>query len=283
MKRYDFMKYKQLKKFEIEDIRKTYGIDFHKIPEGIEMKCAEKYLKKKIEHSNWKEELVPEKFMTGISEKDEKERLENMLMELRKILENESNYVADVSSMVTMAAAYGFSERVSPTDEMKTVWESDSNKNKENGTSNGETYKIDKAVVRKYYPIEGVIFSKNEDAEVYLKDIHKAYMNFHTLMISKSKIGIFDIETPIQDYTRYSVMRSHKIYETLKDFSIENRVLMEYALGIGYANQAYFYMKEITTPELVKEYLCIVKKGAEIPAFFIRKKIMKIIWCYSAN
>lgn len=156
---------------------------------------------------------------------------------------------------------------------IKSVWRRESNKGKK--IINGEEVPACKRNVnatRAYYPIPVKMNDSNE-----ILSLRGGCFWYHYTMINLKNFGIFDLQTEIKNYRRYSFMRMYKIYEALKDTSVENLLLMEYSLGIGLANQIYEYFYELNTKEEVDTISDLIQELAEIYPIFIRKKVVDII------
>lgn len=153
-------------------------------------------------------------------------------------------------------------------EELRSVWSSRSNDNK-----------IDKDVARKNYPIP-IIDKVDENGERQIISLPGGCLDFHKTMISKENIGLFDNQTKGESYAKYSFPKAYAIYERLKTASVENMLLMEYALGMGYVNQAYIHVKEIQKYSDLLKVCEFIRKGVVITPFFIRKNVMEILWKY---
>lgn len=272
MFRFDFMSSDVTNKEEyyIDKVKKKYEIKLNKNDSQKERDYfLEEYLSKCVKKIDWEKEWKRLSTQMEFSGEEDRKQLDIVLNELKLICEESSNYTRDLNAMLYMASVYQDSDMIDTTSEMRTVWECKSNQDK-----------INKEITKCYYPIEGYEFSNDEKRRCALTEINSGFLEFHKLMISKSNIGIFDIDTDIEDFRRYSVVRMQKIYEELRKSTIQDLLLMEYSLGNGYVNHVYDYIRDVTTFQELEEYFILVTTGAEIPAFFLRKKIVEILLHY---
>ncbi len=154
-------------------------------------------------------------------------------------------------------------------EDIQSVWERKSNLNVKSGTE-----KVNKESVRKHYPTT----IEEETNDHTIKNITGGCVPFHHTMISVDNISMFDLDTEITSLKRYSYMRSYQIYEKIQDKAIENILLAELSLGLGYTSQLYSCLKEIEKYSVMKDILESIKPSAQIEQFFIRKEVIDVIW-----
>lgn len=214
--------------------------------------------------------------------------LKQCIKELEKIVENEENYYADLVSMIFWGLLYAdpsndiFQKSDDKTgakkvkdrelgkakEEIKSVWRSKSNDNK-----------INKEVVRNNYPIP-VVTESYVEGESEITSLLGGCLQFHKVMISKENIGLFDNMTKSDSFSKYSFPKAYNIYEQLKNSPIENLLLMEYSLGMGYVNKVYPHVSKIGKFDDLQNVLEFVRKGVQIVPFYIRGKVVDVLWKY---
>lgn len=144
--------------------------------------------------------------------------------------------------------------------------------------------KIDKDNARKHYPTqvsdEWSVRDIIKGEELRIQSIPGGCFEFHHTLISMENIGLFDVGAQNSSIKRYSFGRALAIYSRLKDTDIENLLLMEYALGIGYTNQICTYLQGIQSTERLKSFKELICCGVKVPYFFIRKELVEVIWKY---
>lgn len=118
------------------------------------------------------------------------------------------------------------------------------------------------------------------DEKGVITSIPGGCFDYHKTMISKRNIGIFETTIQKGSFQRYSFMKNHEIYADLTNSPIENLLFMEYTLGIGYTNQIFSYLKSVKKYSEIQEFYPVIRAGAEISHFFLRKKIINVIWDY---
>lgn len=145
-------------------------------------------------------------------------------------------------------------------DEMKHTWNAKNVKN-----------------AKKYYP-----YVKENDVFSTVK-ILGGCEEYHRVMISSEYISIFDIDVikvnEKADIRKYGFPKSYDIYEKLKNTPIENLLLLEKTLGIGYANQLFYYAKDFKTKSQLGQLEEVIRSCVGIP-MFARKYITNKIWTY---
>lgn len=185
---------------------------------------------------------------------------ENCLIDgIIQYLGDSQNYMADIMAMRYITYLYKESEKgkiKNTYTELVGVWDGN-----------------DKSIIKKYYPVS----VKNNGTNLFIPG---GCEEFHKLMISQAYLSIYDIESEEKDCRRHSYTKVREIYETLKDTKVENLLLMEYSLGIGYANQIFAYMKDIDSCEEFYKWEKMVQLGREIHYFFLRKIIIGELWEY---
>ncbi len=133
---------------------------------------------------------------------------------------------------------------------------------------------IDVEKAKEHYPLVDYV-----DGDFITNGIPGGCREYHELMMRQGNIGFFDIESDKQSLKQYAYPNTHAIYKALKDSPIENLLLLEKTQGIGYTNQIFLYVKEITQKEQLAELEEIIRCIAKIP-MFIRWHISNRIWEY---
>ena len=146
-------------------------------------------------------------------------------------------------------------------DKMKMIWETKDAKG-----------------AKKYYPC-----AKYGDGGLLPQNIPGGCKAYHELMLSQANISIFDIdvikEKKSVDIRKYGFPKSYDNYEKLKNTPIENLLLLEKTLGIGYANQLFYYAKDFKTKKQLGKLKEVIKSCVGMP-MFARKYITNKIWTY---
>lgn len=140
---------------------------------------------------------------------------------------------------------------------------------------NNKSNMTDKEEVRKNYPIP---IKREEDATII--SIPGGCSYYHSTMISLENLCLFDLNEKSDSYQKFSFHKMHGIYEELKDKPIENLLLMEYSLGIGFANYSYSYIRGLESYDELKMVRPIIREATSITQIFLRKEIMKVLWGY---
>lgn len=194
---------------------------------------------------------------------EERNMLHQEIKQLNGIILDMQQYQNDMLADVFMGYLYVDPEYTVFFDsDMKNVWDC-----KECNSANNRENEI------KHYP-----YVKNR--EVLIEGIPGGGNEFHKLMISNSNMVLFDIGTETKSIKRYAFPKTHMIYESLKEFQIDNLLLLEKTQGIECTNLLFHYVK---TFELISDLVKvqdIIRKVAEIKPIFLRKKVVEIIWNY---
>lgn len=143
--------------------------------------------------------------------------------------------------------------------------------------------KIDRDTVKENYPVPIKVKMFEGGKEGVIKSISGGCFDYHKTMISKRNIAIFDTSITEGSFQRYSFVKNHEIYNELRNSSIENLLLMEYTLGIGYTNLLFEYLKNVDEYSKIQQFYPLIASGAENSHFYIRKQITKVIWEYVEN
>ena len=300
------MEYQRLKKGDINKVvgtlKTTYKINIDNITDLGEQISV--FLEKQIKKSNYKEELhgIELHFLEDYKNRD----LSTLFKNIEDILSNPLNYLSDLNCMVYMA--YLFSDSRSDLVDglineidvgAENIDEADIKFIEELGKKAEDiaefwTYKnnrFDKESIRKNYPVPIKEYEDDigDEYEINKKDgnLHTlsslpgGCIDFHHTMLNSENIGLFDLKSENNiDYTRYAFGKANKIYEDLKQCSIENLLLMEFSLGIGVSNQIFGYIKEVTKFEELNRLKPLIQASVDSPFFFIRKTILQKIWYY---
>ena len=129
---------------------------------------------------------------------------------------------------------------------------------------------------QKHYP-----YAQYEDERFPVDGIPGGCEEYHKLMMSKENISIFatniDKENKNTSFEKYGFPRAHNIYEKLKNTSIENMLLLEKTLGIGYTNQLFCYVREFKDIHQLNKIEGVIIPCLEIPMFsrkYITNKLL---------
>ena len=140
---------------------------------------------------------------------------------------------------------------------------------RESNADENDVCKVNKNSVNRCYPVQVECY------EGKVVKIGGTCMPFHYVMISPANIGMFDLDSEISSLKRYSYMRAYKIYEELKDTPLQNLLLAELSLGIGYTSFLYSRLRKIRDKEKLDKILEAIKPCSKMELFFIRKKILE--------
>lgn len=224
----------------------------------------EKNLTVDIEKLKWKEYLNS---TDGELENEMKEALEfkSIMFKIVEEITNISNYIPDLWADIYLGLLRADKEcDIYPNDSMEQGWESEA--------CNSKVVSIDNA--KKHYPL-----ADYGDKNFPMNGIIGGCKDYHELMMQQKNIGFFDIDSKKDSLRQYAFPKTHEIYQTLVDSPIENLLLLEKTQGIGYTNQLFHYMKDITRKEELEKVRELIRLSVKIP-MFIRKNIVDIIWSY---
>lgn len=163
--------------------------------------------------------------------------------------------------------------------EMQSVWKS----------AIDTTTKVNKEKICKNYLsfFDGMYEKNTGEGEYEVASAPGGCFQYHHTLLSKEHVRLWDIERDNEDYQRYGFGKTYELLEKLKYVPedekfvpVENRVLAEYTLGIGYINTIYPYVKEIYEREKLEQLLEIIKISIETLPFSIRDKISLVLWEY---
>lgn len=256
------LRYQKLKLYKKDELAKkmeekgTKPIDFKKNGSKILMK----ELKDVIEHENCHDLLHNHK-----SENNAIYPFDKVIEEIERVITTAENYVADLLSCIFLR----FGDLIMPNDyelSEKEIQEDIYNAWK----WVDQVSQINKVSICKNYPVPVVLESNN-------RRIGGGCIAFHHAMISNRNIGMFDLDTEIGSIKRYSYIRMRQIYEELEEQPIQNLLLAEMSLGLGYTNFLYTKMKDIHEYELLNRVLSSIKPYSQMEMFFIRKKVVGVI------
>lgn len=235
----------------------------------------------------WRE--LQERLVADSMVDSEKEYLDKMLKDLERIIMDPISYFEDIMSAVYIGLLYsdpkqdsfanrlGFREnRPKEESELLYRFEKDKCEIASVWSSKSNDEKINKKSVKENYPVP--IYENDEENSI--RSLPGGCFRYHHTLISKDNISIFDIKTEMKSFKRYSFVKMYRIYDELKDTLVENLLLMEYSLGVGYASQIFHYTKEMEKTKELEQLNKLVELGAQIVPFFIRKKVMSVLWEY---
>lgn len=194
---------------------------------------------------------------------DDEKHLKLMIKNMQELIRQPEDYQADILADIYMGLLRAEKKYdIMPTDEMRDVWEQEACNSK-----------IKMEEIKKRYPC--VVC---EDS--YIKRIRGGCQEYHKLIMSQSNIGIFNFNDEVESIQRYAFPKTYDIYAALKDSPVENLILFEKTMGMGYANQIFHYTKMIKGIKTLEALQGIIRIGAEFSPFFLRKKLVDIIWPY---
>lgn len=116
--------------------------------------------------------------------------------------------------------------------------------------------------------------------DFYEEGIPGGCIEYHRLMSEQSNIGIFDIGAETKSLKKYAFPKTYKIYNGLRNATIENFLLLENTQGVGYTNQIFHYTKNITDKKELDKLKKIILSGLEIHPIFFRKEVVEKMWNY---
>lgn len=278
-----------------ERIKAEYDIEMSDALLKADNSVFKSHIEKIISNRTCKKQLL--EIAESISTKNNKKEALLLIEKLTKVLSDSLNYWEDITAACYIGILY--SDKKMDSFKIEQPSEHELHENKEaqllindykrkieqinsvwiRKSNNG---KINKYEARKNYPIPLI---KSDDAMVdegvaIIKSLPGGCLEYHFTMISMQNIGIFDTQSSLTSYRKYTFMKMYDIYRTLKDTAIENRLLMEFSLGIGYTNQIYHYLRMVTAYETIEKMEEIITIGANISPFFIRSKVIPLVWEY---
>lgn len=195
----------------------------------------------------------------------EKQCHEKTMESISKLLSEIKSYTNDLYADIYLAILRSYDKfDVRPNDLMKLGWDSQACNSRIIDTENARMHYPLLDYVDKKFPFSGILGGCEE---------------YHSLMMLQENIGIFDIDAERKSLRQYAYPKSSALYEKLTYSPVENLLLLEKTLGIGYVNQLYHYMKKISDIDLLERLGYIYEKVTEIP-MFLRKEITDAIWIY---
>ena len=308
VKNYKFMDHKtKLSKEEAEAyLKKTYGMDVISDYEDYDSELV-KYIKKFVEKSGYKDKINLSALEINLT--DEKNQIiwEKLIKEVCNIIDDPMSYCDDIYCAVYMGWIYNnvdddlFKKEINARRKMgerEDVWRKrvkakkileKTKRNIQIAWKRSDS-RINKEIVRKLYPVpviqmcdtdlfDGEEYDITDEADKYeIQSIPGGCFMYHKTMISQAHINILDVETEITDYTRYSFKNTYDIYNSLKKSYIENLLLMEYSLGIGFINRMYLFIRCFDSIRELEGLISVIKEGTALEPFVIRTKIMELIF-----
>ena len=181
-------------------------------------------------------------------------------------------FIPDLSADCFMGLLYLDEDcNVGLSDEMVIGWgPADEEGRKKYCKKNGETSDNLERILdaQEHYP-----YAKYEDEGFPMGGIRGGCKEYHMLMMSQKNINIFATSIIKEknkksiSYTRYGFAKVHDIYEELKCTPIENLLMLEKTLGIGYANQLFCYIKDFKDINQMNKLEKIINSCLRIPMF----------------
>lgn len=265
-KRYDYMREAVLK--TRRKIR-TGEIDVLKEPvtEGL-LERLKEILENALKNEEWEGCLqdIYEEIDNDIDGGNkEKEFHKKTMISISGIIRDIKNYTYDLWADTYLAMLRADSQNDVKLDaEMEIGWVSKA--------CNSNVINVEKAKI--HYPLVDY-----GDKDFPFDGIPGGCEEYHRLMMQQKNIGIFDIDTEKESLKQYAYPKSHEIYQELAKSPVENLLLLEKTLGIGYVNHLFHYMKKISSKDQLEGVEEIYEKVAEIP-MFLRKEVTDAIWTY---
>ncbi len=267
-KHYDFMREDILetrRKISTGEIK--YALEVEVSVEDL-MKGLEEILDKDLKDGEWEGclqdiyEEINEEIDGGI---EEKEFHKKIMINISEIISNVDSYIYDLWADVYLAILRTDSQNdVKPDDQMKLGWDSKA--------CNSRIIDVEKAKI--HYPL---VDYGNVDFPI--SGIPGGCKEYHSIMMQQKNIGLFDIDSEKESLKQYAYPKSHDLYRELADSSVENLLLLEKTLGIGYVNHLFHYLKDISSKDRLEGMKKIIESVTEMP-MFIRKGITDVIWTY---
>lgn len=277
MYQYSFMGRKAMKKREIpEYIKKKYGMEikslldadilYEKTVQILENAVNREYINKLYEIG--KEECEEKKDI-----KDLKDIISDIIDQIGEV----DFFIRDLRVDCYMGLLCTDRDwDVIPDPEMEKWWGPTDEEDKKKSLKSERLRKTLNA--QKHYP-----YAKCEDKDFPLSGIPGGCTEYHRLMMSQKNIHIFatDISRDNQniDFTRYGFSKVHNCYEELRSTPIENLLLLEKTLGIGYTNQLFYYVKSFIDKNQLDKLKEMIKSCVQLP-MFVRKYITDKLWRY---
>ncbi|MCI8615310.1 MAG: hypothetical protein HFJ01_09495 [Lachnospiraceae bacterium] len=271
MHRYSFMGRNAMQGKNISEyVKERYGMEIESLLEGdrlyketaqiLENAIDRKYINQLYEIGKGKEETNEIKFV--------KDTISDIINQIGTF----DFFIPDLSADCFMGLLYSDEDcYVRLNDEMEAGWgptdkESREKYVKKNGQISDNLVRILDA--QEHYP-----YAKYEDEEFSEGGIRGGCKEYHMLMMSQKNINIFAINVLKEknkkniSYKRYGFAKAHDIYEELKCTPIENLLLLEKTLGIGYANQLFCYIKDFKDINQINKLEKIINSCSRIPMF----------------
>ena len=263
MHRYSFMRQKVMEKIDIPTyVKRRYGIEINSksLSEDMIYKQAQQELDKALNRK-----YIDELYKIGGNECEKTKEIQYLSCLISNIIERISKvdfFILDLWADCLMGLLYSDENcKVEMDDKMTQTW------NAENVEG-----------AKKYYP-----YAKENDNFLKTKKIPGGCKEYHKVMISSEYISIFDIDVSKgnknADVKKYGFPKSYDIYEKLQNAPIENLLLFEKTLGVGYVNQLFYYAKDFKTKSQLRRLEEVIKSCVGIP-MFARKYITSKIWTY---
>lgn len=279
MKQYSFMEREAIRKIDIpKHISKKYGIEINAMSlekNDFIYKKAEEVLEKALSRK-YIDELY--KIGSGNSEEiEEVKHLKDIISDIIEMISEMDFFIPDLKADCFMGLICSDEEYdVMPDDKMEQGWGPTNEADKKRFRKSDNFERIRNA--QRHYP-----YAKNGDENFPLDGIPGGCREYHKLMMNQKNISIFDISIDRKnmntDIKKYGFQKAHDIYQELKNTPVENLLLLEKTLGIGYTNQLFYYAQDFTKKSQLNQLEGVISSCAEIP-MFVRKYITDKIWSY---
>lgn len=293
MQRYSFMEREAMKERDIPSfVKEKYGIkiDATSLYESdIIYKKAEQVLDKSLNR----------KYIDGLykvgDEECEKSReikhLRNVISDLIDKISEIDFFIPDIKADCLMGLLYSDEEcDVWPDEKMEWGWGATDEEDRKRFRKVDNFERIRNA--QRHYP-----YAKYETEGFPLNGIPGGCEEYHKLMMNQKNISIFDTSISKEDKNisifdiginkekknisikKYGFQKAHDIYEELKNAPVENLLLLEKTLGIGYANQLFYYVNSFTDFDRLSQLKEVIKSCVGVP-MFARKYVTNKLWGY---
>lgn len=277
MNHYSFMERKAMKKRDMPVyIKKKYGMEIESLLDwDIFYEKTEQILENAINRK-----YINELYEIGQGKNEETKEIEFLRDVISDIIEQTGKvdfFIPDIRVDCYMGLLCIDKDLdVIPEPEMEQGWGPTDEDSKKKFQKSDNLIRILNA--QKHYP-----YAKHEDEDFPLSGIPGGCKEYHKLMMSQNNINIFatDInkENKNISFKKYGFLKAHDLYEELRSTPIENLLLLEKTLGIGYTNQLFYYVKDFTDRNQLDRLEEMVKSCAWLP-MFVRKYITDKLWRY---
>lgn len=108
-------------------------------------------------------------------------------------------------------------------------------------------------------------------------------LEYHKVMMQPDHIITFDMPDTVETGTnigKYTYPKMDTIYQELIGAPIENILLLERTVGIGFTNILFLKLHDVKETEELNQYSEFMKRCMDIEPIFIRKRIVNVICDY---